>query len=206
MSKIFLVLLLLLLVTSATWIPGVPFRTASARDLASVRGDGNDPYLELSITPSLANVGTLVTLQITYHNIGEPYLYLSIVPAENVEYAAEVPGNCDYSVRSNACSISILRTLKTGVVTFRASATGEILDEGCQCWVWSVAFDNGPAILHIGNLVYLPLVQRRLQPFDLQHVGHVFYVTTAVGSGTPPPNAVLSGVWGRLGGGLFPRP
>jgi hypothetical protein len=42
----------------------------------------------------------------------------------------------------------------TGVVTFHAGATGEVLDDNCQCWVWGGGSDNGSAIVTIVDTIW----------------------------------------------------
>ncbi len=133
--------------------------TSSAGGLTSASEDASEPYLVLFIKPSVAKVGTLVTLHITYHGIGLPILYLSFTPSESVEYAAELPGNCDFR-EHNPCSEVTFRMLKPGVVTFHAGANGEIWDESCPCLVYGMASDNGPAILLTGDILNLLFVQK----------------------------------------------
>jgi hypothetical protein len=136
---------------------------ASANDLEPAFKAGTDPYLELSVTPSVVAPGGLVTLYITYHNIGIPFLYLNISPCENVAFDPLISDPCDNTAHLEGPSEITFRALKTGVVTFHAGATGEIFDEACHCWVMSVAGDNGPAILHIVDqvwTVFLPVIPR----------------------------------------------
>jgi hypothetical protein len=130
---------------------------------AVVRGQGlnekaaNEPYLELSVTPALAAVGDLITLNITYHNLGEPYLYAGASPDGLVTTDPPITMPCPY------CTSVTYRALAAGQVTFRAGATGEIYDEGCHCWRWSGGSDNRPVTVTIVDRlwkVFMPILQR----------------------------------------------
>ena len=156
MFKSILVFPLLLLVTSS-WMAGTPIHNASAHGQASAPLAATDHYLELSITPSVAALGSLVTLRISYHNVGEPLTYFSASPAESVTTEPVISSPCF------DCSVITFRTLTKGTVNFNAAASGEIFDDGCNCWVFTIVPDNGPAVLHIVDqawTVFLPVTQR----------------------------------------------
>jgi len=123
----------------------------------------NEPYLELSVTPTLAAVGDLITLNIAYHNLGEPYTSVAASPDGLVATDPPITMPCKYGEHSNGCTSITYRALAAGQVTFRAGATGEILDEGCHCWRWSGGTDNGPVTVTIVDFlwrVFLPALQR----------------------------------------------
>jgi len=107
------------------------------------------PYLELSVSPPAVLPGTLFTLYITYHNIGLPYTNIQIDPSDIVVYEPALSMPCKYNEHPNGCTAITLRALAPGVVTFRASAGGEIFDQDCHCWYMGGASDNGPATLVI---------------------------------------------------------
>jgi hypothetical protein len=70
---------------------------------------------------------------------------------------------CKYDQHPNGCTAITLRTLAPGVAAFNAGATGEVWDETCQCWYWSVAGDNGPVNIIIAESIWrllLPLIYR----------------------------------------------
>ncbi len=120
-------------------------------------------HLELSVQPTTALPGELVTLYIVYVQIGEPYTGISIEPPGLVEFEPPLSMPCKYSEHPTHCTSITLRTQAAGVVQFHAGATGEIWGEDCQCWCMSGAVDNGPATLVIAETitrVYLPSVYR----------------------------------------------
>lgn len=121
------------------------------------------PYLELSVRPPIETAGALVTLHIAYHNIGLPYTYISISPTGLITFEPPLTMPCRYDQHPNGCTAITLQALAPGVATFRAGATGEVYYEGCRCWVWSGAGDNGPASVIIADAIWriwLPLLQR----------------------------------------------
>jgi hypothetical protein len=135
---------------------------ASAHSKEPAQQYGGPSYLELSIQPSIATVGDLLTLYVTYHNIGEPLLYPNISPCENVAYEPLIADPCDNLAHLFGYSEITFRALNSGVVTFHAGATGEVWDDSCQCWVWGGGSDNGPAIVTIVDTVwkeFLPVLQ-----------------------------------------------
>ena len=120
-------------------------------------------YLQLSVEPSIVTSGALITLDIAYHNIGVPYTSIQITPSSVVTFEPPLSMPCKYDQHPNGCTAITFRTLTTGVVTLTASATGEVYDETCHCWYWSIAYDNAPAIAVIANRiwpVFLPVIQR----------------------------------------------
>jgi hypothetical protein len=119
-------------------------------------------YMELSVEPPVASTGTLITLHIAYHNIGEPYTYISINPPGLVAFEPPLSMPCKYYEHAG-CTAITFRTLSSGEVEFTASATGEVFDDDCGCWRWAGGSDNGPARLIIEGTIwqiFLPFVQR----------------------------------------------
>ncbi len=162
MFRPILVIPLLLLVTHS-WMAGLPSRSAGPQDEISSPLDNTVPYLELSITPPVAIPGSLVTLHITYHNIGEQWTDIVIDPSASVAYDPELSMPCKYNEHPNGCTSITFRALVKGAVTFHASAYGEIFDPGCNCFYWSSASDISPAILYIVDqawALFLPGIQR----------------------------------------------
>jgi hypothetical protein len=105
----------------------------------------------------------LITLNIAYHNIGLPYTYIHVNSSNIVTYEPPLSMPCQYDQHTNGCTAITFRTLTTGVVTFTASATGEVYDETCQCWYWGGGSDTGPASAIIADTiwpVFLPVIQR----------------------------------------------
>jgi len=148
--------LLLLSILAPSLAAAVP-SPASAREPAFRDRAAIEHYLELSVTPALAEVGDLITLNIVYHNLGEPYLYANASPDGLVATDPPITMPCPY------CNSVTYRALAAGVVTFRAGATGEIYDEGCRCWRWSGGTDNGPVTVTIVDLlwrIFIPSLQR----------------------------------------------
>ena len=120
-------------------------------------------YLELSVEPPIVTTSALVTLHIAYHNIGLPYTYISISPTGLFTFEPPLTMPCKYDQHPNGCTAITLQTHAPGVATFRASATGEVYDESCRCWVWSGAGDNRPASVSIADAIWrmwLPLLHR----------------------------------------------
>jgi hypothetical protein len=154
---------LVLALAAACWTAGSSPRPARAYSRDAPRQADHTPYLELSIQPSMAKVGDLLTLQITVHNIGMPWMYISISPCENVAYDPPISETCRIPEALPGQTTITYRALKTGVVTFHAYASGEIFDDGCQCLVWFGGSDNGPAIAGIVDAIwktFLPVLQR----------------------------------------------
>jgi hypothetical protein len=120
-------------------------------------------YLELSVEPPIVTTGALVTLHIAYHNIGLPYTRILISPTGLITFEPALTMPCKYDQHPNGCTAITLRTLAPGVAAFNAGATGEVWDETCQCWYWSVAGDNGPVNIIIAESIWrllLPLIYR----------------------------------------------
>lgn len=116
-----------------------------------------NPYLELALDSPIVTTDTLITLYVSYHNLGLPYTSIVITPPNLVEFEPFLSMPC------NGCTAITLRALAPGVVTFRANATGEVYDETCNCWYWGSAADNGPATLIISDTIwdtFLPWIQR----------------------------------------------
>ena len=163
LRRLSLALSLVLALAAASWTAGSSPRPASAHSREATRQADHTPYLELSIQPSMAKVGDLLTLQITVHNIGVPWMYISISPCENVAYDPPISETCSLPNPLPGQTTITFRALKTGVVTFHAYASGEIFDDGCQCWVMLGGSDNGPAIADIVDAIwksFLPVLQR----------------------------------------------
>jgi hypothetical protein len=160
----FLVASLLAIAFSGAAPPSSPSQAAQAWP-PSDRFATTASYLELSVKPAIVLPGQLVTLYIVYHNLGEPYTNISIIPAELAAFDPPMDMPCKY-YEQGGCTEFSLRALAVGTVEFRAGATGEIFDEGCNCWRFWGATDNGPARLVIAEAVwqeYLPLVHH-VQP------------------------------------------
>lgn len=122
----------------------------------------NTSYLELSVKPAIVRPGTLVTLYIVYHNIGVPYTNISFTPEGLVAFDPPMEMPCKY-YEHGGCTEITLRALAVGVVEFRAGATGEIFDDGCNCWRWGGGTDIGPARLEIVDTLwqaFLPSISR----------------------------------------------
>lgn len=121
-------------------------------------------YLELSVEPPVAFAGTLVTLTITYHNLGMPYTVINIDPPGLVAFDPPLSMPCKYYEHPTGCRVLPLQTLSSGVVQITAGATGEVYDEACHCFRWGGGTDNGPAVLTIlekGWQIFLPFLQLR---------------------------------------------
>ena len=106
----------------------------------------DNAYLELSVDPGQSRAGSLITLHISYHNIGLPYTTINVNPSNLVDFDPPITMPCKYDQHPNGCQAIIFRTLSPGKVEFTASATGELWSEECQCWYWGGASDNGPAV------------------------------------------------------------
>ncbi len=118
-------------------------------------------YLELSMDPPFAAVGSLVTLHITYYNLGEPYAYINIIPEDLVAFDPPMTSPCKYYEHPDGCQSITFRALANGVVNFYVGATGEVWDEDCHCWYWGGGTSSTPARLVITDHVwhsFLPAV------------------------------------------------
>jgi hypothetical protein len=124
-------------------------------------------YLELSVEPPISHTGTLITLHITYHNIGMPYTTIQVDPPGLVAFEPPLEMPCKYFEHPTGCTAIALRTVAAGMVTIRAGATGEVYDETCNCWYWSGGTDNGPARLVITDSIW-----RTFLP-SIQHLGEL---------------------------------
>jgi hypothetical protein len=130
---------------------------------ASAYPTSSESYLALSISPPIVVPGAMITLHIAYHNIGMPYTDILVIPSDTVIFEPELSMPCKYNEHPNGCTAITFRTQKTGIVTFRASATGEVYREDCHCWYWSGGSDNGPASVIVAGTVwttFLPVLQR----------------------------------------------
>lgn len=136
-----------------------------ARSSATTRPPGStatsDPHLALSVTPVLVPVDGLVTLQIAYHGVGLPQTTITISPPAALEFDPPRAMPCRYDQDASRCTTFTLRARTPGSVTIRASASGEIFDQQCQCWRFTVVGDNGPAQVTIGGgQLFIPLIER----------------------------------------------
>lgn len=132
---------------------------------AATRSRGDDPaaepHLTLSVTPAVVPVDGLVTLQIAYHGIGLYHTTVTISPESALVFDPPRPMPCRYDQDSSRCTIFTLRAQTPGIVTIRASASGEIFDPQCQCWRFTSVRDDGPALVTIGGeRLFIPLIQR----------------------------------------------
>lgn len=116
-----------------------------AEGLRLAQSPQQEAYLELSIDPEQSRAGSLVTLNITYHNIGLPYTTIFIDQPDLVKFDPPLTMPCKFHEHPNGCQAITLRTLKPGVVKFTASAHGEIWSDQCQCWYFTTVTDNGSA-------------------------------------------------------------
>lgn len=121
----------------------------SAKEITLSQNPGQEAYLELSVEPEESRAGSLVTLNITYHNIGLPYTTISIDQPDLVEFDPPLTMPCKFHEHPNGCQAITFRTLAPGEVQFSASAHGEIWSDQCQCWFFTTVTDNGPAITRI---------------------------------------------------------
>jgi hypothetical protein len=152
-----LIVILLVLVVATSRAGGMSVQATVGAGTISPSLADPAHYVQLSVTPAIVTPGELVTLHITYHNVGLPLTYISIIPPENLAYEPEIAIPC------YGCSDVTLRALTTGLVRIYATASGEIFDEGCHCWVFTMVPDNGPAVLHVVDqlwTVFLPAVGR----------------------------------------------
>jgi endo-1,4-beta-xylanase len=134
-----------------------------AEEQINPRSTTTDAYLELSVVPQIALSGTLVTLNITYHHIGMPYTAITSSPPGLVTFDPPLSMPCKYDQHPTGCQAIPFRTQSSGVVQFTAGASGEVYDEGCGCFRWGTALDNGPATLIIVDTLwqmFLPSIQR----------------------------------------------
>ncbi len=119
------------------------------------------PHLELSIAPAAVAVGAIMTLHVTYVNLGLPYTTVKVDPPTLVQFEPPLTMPCKYDQHPTHCTDITLRAIAPGDVTFEASATGEIYDDQCSCWRWSGGSSIAPARAIIsGTILYLPVVQR----------------------------------------------
>ncbi len=119
-------------------------------------------YLELRVDPPFAVPGSLVTLHITYHNIGEVYAYFLVTPPDLVLLEPPLDIPCKFYEHPSGCQLITIRALANGVVTISATATGEVWDAGCPCWYMGGATSAAPARLvitdHVWSL-FLPVIR-----------------------------------------------
>ncbi len=115
-------------------------------------------YLELYMDPPFATAGSLVTLHITYHNIGEPYAYINITPPELVAFDPPFTGPCKYGEYPNGCRSITMRALANGVATISVGATGEVWDPDCHCWYWGGGTSLEPARLVITDHIWYSFI------------------------------------------------
>lgn len=119
------------------------------------------PSLHLSVDRGGVAAGELLTLTVAYTNLGLQHTTLTISPTGVLAFDPPVAMPCIYDQHPTQCTSFTLRAAQAGAATIRASATGEIFDEGCKCWVFSGAADDGPAIVVVeGKRRFLPLVLR----------------------------------------------
>ena len=120
----------------------------------------NTAYLELSVNPMKSPAGSLITLHISYHNLGMPHTTINVKPSNLVEFEPPISMPCKFDQHLNGCRAITFRTLEPGEVEFTAFANGEVWDEDCQCWYWGTASDTGPAIAAITDpwLFFFPFV------------------------------------------------
>ncbi len=155
--------LLALVVTAVFWVTVTPPHPLRAQEHVPLQSTAANAYLELSVEPPIVLTDTLITLSITYHNIGFPYTTIQVNPPNLAAFEPPMSMPCKYDQHPNGCTAISLRTQAIGVVQFTASATGEVYDETCHCWYWSGASDNGPARLIIAETLwqtFLPSVHR----------------------------------------------
>ncbi len=113
---------------------------------APAQSPDDNAYLKLSVDPAQSRAGSLITLHISYHNIGLPYTTIYANSSNLVEFDPPLPMPCKYDRHPNGCQAITFKTLSPGKVEFTASATGELWGEECQCWYWGGASDNGPVV------------------------------------------------------------
>lgn len=119
------------------------------------------PSLHLSVDRGGLAVGELLTLTVTYTNLGLQHTTITISPTGVLAFDPPVTMPCKYDQHPSQCTSFTLRAAQAGAATIRASATGEIYDDACSCWRFSGAADDRPAIVVVGGFRrYLPLVVR----------------------------------------------
>lgn len=122
------------------------------------------PSLVLSVVPDRARVGDVVTLKISYRNIGLPYTTVFTAPEGLVTPAPPLAMPCKYGEHPTGCQSITYRAEAPGIVTFRASATGEIrvCSNGMPAWTWGGAQEEQPVEIQIigGSAIFLPLALR----------------------------------------------
>lgn len=134
---------------------------SSAATWSPVTGSTTEPHLTLSVAPAVVPVDGLVTLQIAYHGIGLYHTTVTISPESALVFDPPRAMPCRFDQDASRCTTLTLRAWTPGLVTIRASASGEIYDSQCQCWRFSVVSDDGPAQVSIGgSRLFVPLVQR----------------------------------------------
>lgn len=115
------------------------------------------PHLALSAAPAAVAVGDLVTVRITYINLGMPYTSLTWDPPALAAFDPPRTMPCKYHEDASGCREITLRAVAPGTLSIHAGASGEIFDDACSCWRWSSASDNGPAVVTIqGARIFLP--------------------------------------------------
>lgn len=157
--KVLSLIILVMLLSSAGISSSNP---TSELDQNSTQGIVSEAYLELSLDSAETPLGTMITLNITYHNIGLPYTNIKVEPADILAFEPPLSMPCKYDQHPNGCTAITFMTLATGEVTFTASATGELFGEECQCWYWGGASDNGAVsatIVDPAMRLFMPFVQ-----------------------------------------------
>lgn len=159
-NKILLLMASSILLVAFTSTPAIP---AGSHHPALPSCENPAAHLELSVEPTIAFPGTLITLHIAYVQIGMPYTGITVDPPGLVAFEPPLNMPCKYNEHPNHCTAITFRTQATGVVQFNAGATGEVWDEACRCFCMSTALDDGPATLVIVesvSKVYLPSIYR----------------------------------------------
>ena len=130
----------------------------SAEELIPAQSQDEEAYLVLSVDPAQSRAGSLITLNISYINIGLPHTTISIDPPDLVEFYPLLTMPCKFHEHPSGCREITFRTLAPGEVQFNASAHGEIWSDQCQCWFFTTVTDNGPAIAKITEPLQLFMV------------------------------------------------
>lgn len=116
------------------------------------------PHVILKVRPPIVTPGALVTLSISYYEMGSPpYPSFELSPTGVITFEPPSPGLCEW------CPEVVFRALAPGVVTPSVSASTEIYDEICQCLYWVVAEVRRPATIIVADTiwsVFLPTVRR----------------------------------------------
>jgi hypothetical protein len=120
-----------------------------AEELIPAQSQDEEAYLELSVDPVESRAGSLITLNISYVNIGLPHTTILIDPPDLVEFDPPLSMPCRFHEHPSECREITFRTLAPGEVQFNASAHGEIWSDQCQCWFFTTVSDNGPVIAKI---------------------------------------------------------